>query len=235
MHKLVLIRHGESVWNKKNLFNGWVDTKLSFRGKREAKKAAKLLKDFRFDIAFTSELKRAIDTLKIVAKGVPFKKSWKLNERHYGDLQGKNKKKIREKYGKETFFKWRRSYEVKPPPIQKNNPYYKETEPRTESLKDTYERVVPYFQKEIAPEIQKGKKVLISAHGSTFRALSKYLGNISDKDIAFLNIPTGIPLVYEFDDNLKVLRHYYLGDKKEVGKAIKEVRDQGSEDALLKV
>ena len=237
MIKLVLLRHGESTWNKQNRFTGWTDVPLTPLGKKEAKDAAKILKKegYEFDIVFTNMLKRAIDTTKIVLKEMKLKinvkKSWRLNERHYGALQGLNKAETAEKYGKEQVQKWRRSYDVRPPALSKDDkrypskdPKYKDLDekdiPLTESLKDTMKRFLPYWKKEITPVIKSGKRVIISASHNSLRALVKYLDKIPDKDIPNLTIPLGIPLVYELDNNLKPIKHYYLGDPKKVKKAI---------------
>jgi 2,3-bisphosphoglycerate-dependent phosphoglycerate mutase len=245
MIPLVLIRHGESLWNKENLFTGWIDIDLSEKGMAEAHRGAKALKEagLTFDLAFTSVLKRAIRTLWTVLDDmdlmwIPVHHSWRLNERHYGALQGLNKAETAAKYGEEQFTIWRRSYDTPPPPLDENDkrhprfdPRYQDMNPadmpRTECLKDTLARFLPYWHSEIAPEIKKGKRVIIAAHGNSLRALIKHLDNVSDKDIVGLNIPTGIPLVYELDDNLKPLKHYYLGDPEEIRKATEAVAAQG--------
>jgi len=245
MTKLVLLRHGESIWNKENLFTGWYDVDLSEQGKAEAKRAGELLKTegFTFDVAFTSVLKRAIRTLWIAMDEmdllwVPVERSWRLNERHYGALQGLNKAQTAEKYGDEQVLVWRRSYDVPPPPLEENDPRYPGHDPRyaglskfdlpkAECLKDTVERFLPYWHETIAPIIQSGKKVIIAAHGNSLRALVKYLDNISDEDIVGLNIPTGAPLVYELDDDLKPIRNYYLGDADEIARRAAAVAAQG--------
>ena len=245
MIKVVLQRHGESTWNKENKFTGWVDVDLTEKGVNEAKKAGKILKKegYTFDVAFTSVLKRGIRTLEITLEemnleSVKTYKSWRLNERHYGALQGLNKSEMAKKFGEEQVHKWRRSYDIRPPELKKtdkmypgNDPLYKDVDkkdiPLTECLKDVLNRVLPYWKETIVPVIKSGKKVIISAHGNSLRALVKYLDNISDDDIMKLNIPTGIPLVYELDDNLKPIKHYYLGDPKEVEKQMKSVADQG--------
>ena len=237
MFKLVLLRHGESTWNKENRFTGWTDVPLTDKGVEEAKRAARVLKKegYTFDVAFTNVLKRAIDTLDIVLKDVgisniPIYKSWRLNERHYGALQGLNKAETMAKYGEEQVRLWRRSYDVRPPALSKDDercpgkdPKYKDLDekdiPLAESLKDTVKRFLPYWEKEIAPVVRSGKRVIISASHNSLRALVKYLDNVSDKGIPNLTIPLGIPLVYELDDNLKSIKHYYLGDPKEVEKA----------------
>lgn len=223
----ILLRHGESIWNKENRFAGWVDVDLSEFGKEQAKTAGKLLKEggFVFDAAFTSVLKRAVNTLEIVLgeigqKDILIEKSWQLNERHYGLLQGINKQEAVERFGIEQVMAWRRGYKVRPPELKTGDP------PRTESLEDVYLRVVPYWQEKIAPLIAQGKLAIISAHGNSLRALVKMLDNISDKDIESLNIPTGMPLVYEFDENLKPLKHYYLGNEEDVNIAIRAVENQ---------
>ena len=222
MIKLVLIRHGKSVWNKENKFTGWTDVELASEGIEEAKEAGKLLREngFYFDLAYTSNLKRAKDTLNIILdeiniKNIDIRNSYKLNERHYGALQGLNKDEVREEYGEEQVRIWRRSYDVKPPLLTKDDPRYIEGEPLGESLKDTEKRVSEYYNEEIKKELLKGKKIIISAHGNSLRGLIKYLENISDKDIMNLEIPTGKPLIYELDDELNVINHYYLGDTNE--------------------
>lgn len=222
MNKLVIIRHGESIWNKENIFTGWVDVDLSEKGIEDSKKAGEMLKDFTFDLAYTSYLKRARHTLDIILKeinlDIPIKESWRLNERFYGALQGKNKDQVKEQFGEEQFKIWRRSYETKPPEIDKNSKYYQGNEekykgievPLTESLKDTEERVLPYLIEEIFPNIKQKKKIIISAHGNSIRAIAKILENISGEEIAKVEIPLCIPLVYELDENLKVIKKYYL-------------------------
>lgn len=244
MIKLVLIRHGESEWNKLNLFTGWTDVDLSEKGVQEAINGGKLLHDagYKFDIAFTSTLKRAIHTLWHVLDQLdqvylPTIKDYRLNERHYGALQGLNKSETAEKYGEEQVHLWRRSFDIAPPALKEDdnrNPALQDTYkgidkknlPLHESLKDTIERVVPYYNSEIVPLLKSDKRVLIAAHGNSLRALVKYLDNISDKDIADLNIPTGVPLVYELDDNLKPIKHYYLGDQDAVNAKINAVKNQ---------
>ncbi len=245
MTKIVLLRHGESIWNKENLFTGWTDVDLSEQGKNEAKKAGELLKadGYVFDVAFTSVLKRAIRTLWITLDEldlmwIPVQHSWRLNERHYGALQGLNKAQTAAKYGDEQVLIWRRSYDIPPPPLEPSDPRYPGSDPRyaeltkaelpvTECLKDTVARFLPYWHETIAPTIKSGKRVLIAAHGNSLRALVKYLDNISDKEIVGLNIPTGVPLVYELDSDLKPIKHYYLGDPEEVAKAAAAVAAQG--------
>ena len=244
--KLVLLRHGESIWNKEDRFTGWTDVDLSETGIAEAKAAGKTLKEngYVFDIAFTSVLKRAIRTLWLVQDEmdlmwIPVYKSWRLNERHYGALQGLNKAEMAAKVGEEQVHIWRRSYDVRPPALGKTDKRYpgneskyaelKESDlPRTESLKDTVARCVPYWQNTIAPVLMSGKRVIVAAHGNSMRALVKYLDNISDNDIPNLNIPTGIPLIYELDAQLKPIKHYYLGDAAAIEKATERVAKQGT-------
>ena len=246
MIKLVLIRHGESEWNKLNLFTGWTDVELSENGVQEAINGGNLLNEdgYKFDIAFTSTLKRAIHTCWHVLDGVnqayiPVVKDYHLNERHYGALQGLNKAETTAKYGAEQVHQWRRSFDIAPPaldPTDERNPAlqaaYKNIDPKElplhESLKDTIARVVPYYNEVIVPEIKAGKHVLIAAHGNSLRALVKYLDNISDEDIAGLNIPTGVPLVYELDEDLKPIKHYYLGDQDAINAKINAVKNQDS-------
>jgi 2,3-bisphosphoglycerate-dependent phosphoglycerate mutase len=243
--KLVLLRHGESAWNKENLFTGWTDVDLSQKGIEEAKESGQALKKegFSFDIAFTSVLKRAIRTLWIALDEmdlmwIPVYRSWRLNERHYGALQGLNKAQTAEKYGEEQVLIWRRSYDIQPPPLDKrdnrwpgHDRRYNDLEekdiPVTECLKDTVERFLPYWHNDIIPVLKSGKKVLISAHGNSLRALVKYLDSVPDQEIVKLNIPTGIPLIYELTPQLKPLKHYYLGDPEKIKKAIGEVAGQG--------
>jgi 2,3-bisphosphoglycerate-dependent phosphoglycerate mutase len=245
MIKLVLLRHGESVWNKENRFTGWTDVDLSEKGVAEAKKAGQVLKKegFAFDVAYTSVLKRSIRTLWLVLDEmdlmwIPVYNSWRLNERHYGALQGLNKPEMAEKYGEEQVKIWRRSYDVRPPELKKNDerwpgkdPKYRDLKPTeiptTECLKDTVARFMPYWNETIAPAIKSKKKVIIAAHGNSLRALVKHLDNISEKEIVELNIPTGIPLVYELDENLRPIKKYYLGDPEEVKKAMEKVANQG--------
>jgi len=245
MHKLVMLRHGESTWNMENRFTGWTDVDLSERGLLEAKRAGNVLKKegFVFDTAFTSVLKRAVRTLWIVLEEMDLMwlqiyNSWRLNERHYGALQGLNKSETAEKFGEEQVLIWRRSYDIQPPALDRSDPrspakgpQYQDLKPDeiplTECLKDTVARVLPYWHGTIAPEIKNGKKIIIAAHGNSLRALIKYLDNISDEEIVGLNIPTGIPLVYELDKDLKPLKSYYLGDPEDIKKAMEEVAGQG--------
>ena len=245
MHKLVVIRHGESVWNKENRFTGWKDVDLSEKGRVEAKAAGELLKaeGFEFDLAYTSVLKRAIRTLNIILDEMdlmwlPVIKNWRLNERHYGNLQGLNKSEMAEKFGEEQVHIWRRSYDIPPPPMEisdernpRNDRRYADLSdediPLTECLKDTVARFLPYWENEIAPQIKAGKNIIIAAHGNSLRALVKHLDNIPDDEIVKLNIPTGIPLVYELDDNLKPIKSYYLGDQEAIKAAQEAVANQG--------
>ena len=245
MKKLVLLRHGESVWNKENRFTGWTDVDLSEKGITEANKAGEVLKKegFIFDIAYTSVLKRAIRTLwitmdKMDLMWIPVYNSWRLNERHYGALQGLNKSEMAAKYGDEQVLIWRRSYDTPPPALEKDDPRSPRKDPRykeltdkeiplTECLKDTVARFLPYWHETIAPTVKSGKRVIIAAHGNSLRALVKYLDNISDEKIVGLNIPTGLPLVYELEDDLKPIKSYYLGDPEEVKKAMEAVANQG--------
>ena len=242
--KLVLIRHGESEWNKLNLFTGWTDVGLSEKGIIEANEAGFLLKEnnFDFDVCYCSYLKRAINTLNIVLERMdrqwlPVIKTWKLNERHYGALQGLNKAETAEKYGEEQVKLWRRSFDVPPPALDKDDkrcphnqaPYRnvdKSELPYNESLKDTIERVIPYYEEVIKKDMLDGKRVLITAHGNSLRALVKYLDNLTDEEIISVNIPTGIPLVYEFDDNFKVTNKYYLGNQDEINAKINSVANK---------
>ncbi len=245
MTKLVLLRHGESDWNRENRFTGWTDVDLSANGLTEAKQAGKILKEqaFTFDVAFTSVLKRAIRTLWIVLDEmdlmwIPVYRCWRLNERHYGALQGLNKAEMAAKFGEEQVLLWRRSYDLRPPALEKTDARFPENDPRyrdlsekelplTECLKDTVNRFLPYWHETIAPTIKAGKRVIIAAHGNSLRALVKYLNNISDEEIVQLNIPTGMPLVYELDTNLQSIKHYYLGDPEAVKKAMAAVAKQG--------
>ncbi len=243
--KLVLLRHGESIWNKENRFTGWTDVDLSEKGIVEAKTSGEVLKKegYTFDTAYTSVLKRAIRTLWITQDvmdlmWIPVYRSWRLNEKHYGALQGLNKAETAKKYGDEQVLLWRRAYDVQPPRLEEKDPRHpmhdakyknlnKKDIPATECLKDTVERFLPYWHETIAPEVKSGKKVLIAAHGNSLRALVKYLDNVPDEGIVKLNIPTGIPLVYELDKDLKPVKHYYLGDPEEVKKAMNRVANQG--------
>jgi 2,3-bisphosphoglycerate-dependent phosphoglycerate mutase len=245
MMKLILLRHGESTWNEENRFTGWTDVDLSKKGLAEAKRAGQKLKaeGLTFDIAFTSVLKRAIRTLwitlvEIDQMWIPVYNSWRLNERHYGALQGLNKAETAAKYGDQQVKLWRRSYDVQPPALTPDDPRYPGHDPRyqdldprdvplTECLKDTVARFLPYWHETIVPMIRSGKRVMISAHGNSLRALVKYLDNISDEEIVGLNIPTGVPLVYELDADLKPIQHYYLGDPEEIRKAQEAVARQG--------
>lgn len=245
MIKLVLLRHGQSQWNKENRFTGWTDVDLDETGRAEAKSAGVALKEagYTFDIAFTSVLKRAIRTLWTVMDEMdlmwlPVYRNWRLNERHYGALQGLNKAETAQKFGDDQVKIWRRSYDVPPPALEVSDPRFpgndrryadltKAELPLTECLKDTVARFLPYYHGTIVPEIKAGKRVIIAAHGNSLRALVKYLDNISDDDIIALNIPTGVPLVYELDDNLKVIQHYYLGDQEKIAAAMQAVANQG--------
>ena len=245
MYKVVLLRHGESTWNKENRFTGWTDVDLSETGIEEAHKAGQTLKKegYTFDIAYTSVLKRAIRTLWITLDRmdlmwIPVYNSWRLNERHYGALQGLNKAQTAKKFGDEQVLIWRRSYDIPPPELKKTDKRYPGNElrykdmdekdlPLTESLKETVARFLPYWHETIAPTVKSGKRVVIAAHGNSLRALVKYLDNVSDKDIVSLNIPTGVPLVYELDKDLKPIKHYYLGDQEAIQKAMQSVANQG--------
>jgi 2,3-bisphosphoglycerate-dependent phosphoglycerate mutase len=245
LYKLVLVRHGESTWNQENRFTGWTDVDLSEKGVMEAIEGGKVLKNenFTFDLAYTSVLKRAIKTLNFVLEEldlhwIPIKKDWRLNERHYGALQGLNKSETAEKHGEEQVKIWRRSYDIQPPALEKTDERYpgkdrrysnlnEDQLPTSECLKDTVERFLPLWHEEIAPTIKSGKRVLIAAHGNSLRALVKYLDNVSEEDILNLNIPTGIPLVYELDENLKPIKNYYLGDQEKIAKAMQSVANQG--------
>ncbi len=244
MYKLVLLRHGESVWNKENLFTGWTDVDLSEKGVEEARQAGRLLKaeGYTFDIAYTSVLKRAVRTLWLALEEMdlcwlPIVNTWRLNERHYGALQGLNKAQTAEKYGEAQVKLWRRSYDVPPPSLEKTDPRFPGFDPRykgvppaylptAECLKDTVERFLPYWHEIISPTIVAGKRVIIAAHGNSLRALVKYLDNISDEEIVELNIPTGIPLVYELDESLRPVKSYYLGDPEAAARAAAAVANQ---------
>jgi 2,3-bisphosphoglycerate-dependent phosphoglycerate mutase len=246
MYKVVLLRHGESDWNRENRFTGWTDVDLSARGREEAKAAGQLLKQegYGFDQAFTSVLKRAIRTLWLALDEMdllwlPVERSWRLNERHYGALQGLNKAETAAKFGDDQVKVWRRSYDIPPPPLDAGDerfpgrdPRYKDVPasdlPLTECLKDTVARFLPYWHERIGPAIKSGKRVIVAAHGNSLRALVKYLDGISDQEIVELNIPTGIPLVYELDAELRPVKHYYLGDPAAVEAAIKGVAAQGT-------
>src|SRR5438477_722138 len=245
MHTLVLIRHGESTWNRENRFTGWTDVDLSERGRAEAEEAGRLLREggYVFDVAFTSVLKRAIRTLWIVLDAmdlmwIPDAKTWRLNERHYGALQGLNKAETAAKHGDAQTKIWRRSYDIPPPPLAPDDPRHPSRDPRyaglskselplTESLKDTVARFLPYWHDTIAPSIRSGKKVLIAAHGNSLRALVKYLDNVSEQDILEVNIPTGIPLVYLLNEDLKPLQKFYLGNQDAVQEKMAAVANQG--------
>jgi 2,3-bisphosphoglycerate-dependent phosphoglycerate mutase len=249
MFRLVLLRHGQSTWNEENRFTGWKDVDLSARGISEAHEAGRLLKDggFEFDLAFTSVLRRAIKTLDIALDvmdqlWIPVTRHWRLNERHYGALQGLNKAETAAKHGEDQVKIWRRSYDIPPPPLTKDDERYlghdrryadlKPGEmPLSESLKDTVARFLPYWHDTIAPTIASGRRVLIAAHGNSLRALVKYLDDVGDAEIVELNIPTGIPLVYELDDRLKPIRHYYLGDREAAARAAAAVAAQGKTPA----
>jgi len=244
--QLTLLRHGESVWNKENLFTGWTDVDLSERGREEVREAGRGLKEhgFPFDVAFTSVLKRAIRTLWIVLDEmnlmwIPVHRDWRLNERHYGALQGLNKAETARQYGEAQVKSWRRSYDVRPAALEEKDPRHpchdpryrhlpQEQLPATECLKDTVARFLPCWHDRIAPAVQCGQAVLIAGHGNSLRALVKYLDDVSDADIVDLNIPTGIPLVYELDEELHSIRHYYLADDARVQKAMQAVASQGS-------
>jgi 2,3-bisphosphoglycerate-dependent phosphoglycerate mutase len=242
MHRLVLLRHGESDWNRENRFTGWTDVDLSQKGIEEARAGGRALAagGYRFDLAFTSVLKRAIRTLWLALEELdqmwlPVTKDWRLNERHYGALQGLNKAEMAAKFGEPQVLVWRRSYDTPPPELKADDPRYEGGDPRyagvrvprTECLKDTVARVVPYWQETIAPQVSAGRRVLVAAHGNSLRALVKYLDGMSDEAIVKENVPTGIPLVYELDAALKPLRHYYLGDPAEVARRIAAVSSQG--------
>jgi len=245
MYKIVLLRHGESTWNKENRFTGWTDVDLSEKGRDEARRAGEVLRaeGWTFDVAFTSVLKRAIRTLWFVLDEldlmwIPTTKAWQLNERHYGALQGLNKAETAAKFGEEQVLIWRRSYDTPPPALTADDERYPGRDPRyvglskdelplTESLKETVARVIPYWSREIAPVVKAGKRVIIAAHGNSLRALVKYLDDMSEEAIIKLNIPTGVPLVYELDENLKPIKSYYLGDPEEIARAAAAVAAQG--------
>lgn len=245
MKKLILLRHGESTWNKENRFTGWTDVDLSPKGVEEAQNSGRLLREggFTFDIAYTSVLKRSIRTLWIVLDEldqmwIPVNLTWRLNERHYGALQGLNKLETALKYGEEQVHIWRRSYNVRPPALTPEDERYPGFDPRyrnlerediplTECLQDTVARFLPYWNETIAPQVQSGQRILIAAHGNSLRALVMYLDNLSEQDVMELNIPTGVPLVYELEDDLKPIRSYYLGDQAEIEQAMQVVANQG--------
>ena len=245
MHKVVLLRHGESDWNRENRFTGWTDVDLSDKGRLEAKTAGEVLKseEYTFDRAYCSVLKRAIRTLWIVLDEmdlmwIPVELSWRLNERHYGALQGLNKAEMAVRFGEEQVKKWRRSYDIPPPALERTDPRFPGTDPRyqslspselplTECLKDTVARFLPYWHGTIGPAIRSGRRVIVAAHGNSLRALVKYLDEVSDRDIVELNIPTGVPLVYELDADLRPLKHYYLGDQGAIAVAAAAVANQG--------
>ncbi|MHC1708478.1 MAG: 2,3-diphosphoglycerate-dependent phosphoglycerate mutase [Bacteroidales bacterium] len=245
MYKLVLIRHGESVWNKENRFTGWTDVDLSETGVEEAKEAGRLLRKegFQFELAYTSYLKRAIKTLNYILEEmdlmwIPVKKTWRLNEKHYGELQGMNKSEMAATYGEEQVHIWRRSYDVPPAPLPvddprnpKLDPRYKDLEasqvPLTESLKETVERIVPYWIGEMSKELQDKKCVLVAAHGNSLRGIIKYLKNIPDTEIVSLNLPTGIPYVFEFDENMNLQKDYFVGDPEKIREMMEKVANQG--------
>lgn len=245
MHKVVLVRHGESDWNRQNRFTGWTDVDLSEKGIQEAKAAGEVLKEqgFEFDVAYTSVLKRAIRTLWLILDEmdlmwIPVHNDWRLNERHYGALQGLDKAETASKFGEEQVLIWRRSYDIRPPALTADDPRYPGRDPRykslsqeqlplSECLKDTVERFLPLWHDTIAPDIRQGSKVIIAAHGNSLRALVKYLDKVSDEDILHLNIPTGLPLVCELDGDLKPIKSYYLGDPEAVRKAMDAVAAQG--------
>jgi 2,3-bisphosphoglycerate-dependent phosphoglycerate mutase len=245
MYKVVLLRHGESIWNKENLFTGWTDVDLSEKGRDEAKQAGLMMKEqgYSFDLAYTSVLKRAIRTLWMVLDEmdlmwIPVERDWRLNERHYGALQGLNKAETAAKYGGDQVKLWRRSYDIRPPALDEADPRFpgkdpryrnltKEQLPLSECLKDTVDRFLPCWHDLIAPSIRSGKQVLIAAHGNSLRALVKYLEDVPEQKIVDLNIPTGVPLVEELDDNLKSVRHYYLGDPEQIQQAVNKAASTG--------
>ena len=242
MHKLVLLRHGESDWNRENRFTGWTDVDLSAQGTEEARAAGRLLKagGWGFDAAHTSVLKRAIRTLHIALEEldqlwIPVRKDWRLNERHYGALQGLNKAETAAKFGEAQVLAWRRSYDTPPPALEPGDARYEARDPRyrgvavpkTECLKDTVARVLPYWESAIAPAVRAGQRLLVAAHGNSLRALIKHLDGVSDADIVGLNVPTGVPLVYELDAGLRPLKHYYLGDAADIARRVAAVSAQG--------
>ena len=245
MYKLVLLRHGQSTWNLENRFTGWTDVGLTEQGMAEAHEAGRLLREggYEFDVAYTSVLKRAIKTLWVVLEEMdlewlPVIRAWQLNERHYGDLQGLNKAETANKFGEELVHTWRRSYDIPPPDLDLDDERHPRFDPRyaslsteqlpaTESLKITLERVLPYWHEVLVPEIKAGKRLLVAAHGNSLRALVKYLDDISDEEIPGLNIPTGVPLIYELDENIEAIKSYYLGDPEEIAKKAAAVAAQG--------
>lgn len=245
MKTIVLIRHGESVWNKENRFTGWTDVDLTEKGEKEAVKAGDLLKEkgYTFDMAYTSYLKRAVKTLNVVLDRlnqdwIPVEKNWRLNEKHYGDLQGLNKAETAAKYGDEQVLVWRRSYDVAPNPLQESDPRHpgndirykgvdKTNLPATESLKDTVARILPYWKDVIFPTLETANQVLVAAHGNSLRGIIKYLKHISDEEIVHLNLPTAVPYVFEFDDHLNLVNDYFLGDPEEIKKLMEAVANQG--------
>ncbi len=247
MHKLVLIRHGESMWNRENRFTGWTDVDLSPQGVKEARGAGQALREagLTFDKAYVSVLLRAIKTLNLALEEmglhwIPVQKDWRLNERHYGALQGLNKSETAKEFGEEQVKIWRRSYDVPPPALEPNDPRYPGNDPRyaelsadelplTECLKDTVARFLPLWHDVIAPDIRRGQQIIIAAHGNSLRALVKYLDNVSDEEIITVNIPTGVPLVYELNEKLSPIRHFYLGDKEAIAAAMNAVASQGKE------
>lgn len=243
MYRLVLVRHGESQWNKENRFTGWTDVDLSEKGVEEARKAGQTLKEhgFNFRVAYTSYLRRAIKTLWIILEEmdlmwIPEYKTWRLNEKHYGSLQGLNKVETAEKYGEEQVKIWRRSYDVPPAPLAEDDPRNPRLDPRyaelgdkaplTEALKDTIERIVPYWESEISVKLREHREVLVAAHGNSLRGIIKYLKNMSEQEIIELNMPTGIPYVFEFDENMNLVKDYFLGDEEEIRKAMEAVANQ---------
>lgn len=242
MHHLVLVRHGQSTWNLENRFTGWTDVDLSARGLEEARRAGHWLKEagYEFDMAYTSYLKRAVRTLWLILEEldqmyVPVDTDWRLNERHYGALQGLDKRETVARHGEEQVHQWRRGYAIRPPALERDDPRHPCHEPRyqhianvpgTESLADTLERVIPYWKEKIAPRIEAGERLIIAAHGNSLRAMVKYLDGISDTDIMGLNIPTGIPLIYELDESLQPIKHYYLADEETLDSAVSEVANQ---------
>jgi 2,3-bisphosphoglycerate-dependent phosphoglycerate mutase len=244
MYKLVLIRHGESEWNKENRFTGWTDVDLSERGIKEAVEAGKTLREagFHFNVAYTSYLTRAIRTLWLIQEQmdllwIPVFKTWRLNEKHYGVLQGLNKSEMAERYGDQQVLIWRRSYDVPPPPMEENDPRHPRFDhryaglepsqiPATESLKETVERIVPYWLDDISKSLREYKEVLVAAHGNSLRGIVKYLKNISNEDIVGLNLPTGIPYIFEFDDQMNLVKDYFLGDPEVIKKLMEEVANQ---------